>query len=83
MADGASQIAERIVQALEAADESLAGLPAKVADRVLIALGSSAAEHEGLARSLAQLFRSDLLTAVEATVHRALLQIGKRPGQHA
>jgi hypothetical protein len=75
------QIAERIVQALEAADESLAGLPAKVAGCVLIALGSSAAEHEDLARSLAQLFRSDLLTAVESTVHRTILQIGKRTGE--
>jgi len=78
---GPSQIAERVVQAMEAADKSMAGLPAKVAADVLIALGSSAAEHEDVASLLARLFRSDLVTAVEATVHRALLQLGRRPFQ--
>jgi hypothetical protein len=43
---------------------------------VLIALGSSAGEREDLARSLAGLFRSDLIAAVDSTVHRALLQMG-------
>ena len=77
---GAGEIDERVVQALEVADNSMAGLPGKVAGLVLIALGSSAGECEDLARSLAGLFRQDLVAAVESTVNRALLQIGHRPG---
>lgn len=81
MGAGPGEIAERVVQALEVADDSMAGLPAKVAGLVLIALGSSAAEYEELAHGLAGLFRSDLVAAVEATVQRALLQIGGKHGQ--
>jgi hypothetical protein len=69
------------VHALEAADASVAGLPARVADAVLVALGSSAAEHDDLARMLAGHFRLDLTGAVESTVHRALLRLGRRTGQ--
>ena len=78
---GPSQIAERVLEALEAADASVAGLPGKVAGVVLVALGSSAVEHEELARQIARLFRDDLLCAVEATVHRALLRFAKGPEQ--
>jgi hypothetical protein len=77
---GRGEIAQRVWQAIETTDESVAGLPARVADAVLVALGSSAAEHEGLARELAQHFRSHMVYGVEATVHRALLGLGKRPG---
>ena len=77
METGPSQIAERVLQALEAADASVAGLPAKVAGAVLVALGSSAAEQEELARQIARLFRNDMLGAVEATVHRVLVRLGK------
>jgi hypothetical protein len=79
VAAGPSQIAERVLQALEAADASVAGLPGRVAGAVLVALGSSAAEHEELARQIARLFRDDMLNAVEATVHRALLRLGNSP----
>lgn len=78
---GPSQIAERVLQALEAADASVAGLPGRVAGAVLVAMGSSAAEQEDLARQIARLFRDDVLSAVEATVHRALLRLGKSPDQ--
>ena len=81
LAAGPSQIAERIMQALEATDASVAGLPGKVAGVVLVALGSSAAEQEELARQIARLFRDDMLSAVEATVHRALFRLGKGPDQ--
>jgi len=79
VAAGPSQIAERVLQALEAADAPVAALPGRVAGAVLVALGSSAAEHEELARQIARLFRDDMLGAVEATVHRALLRLGKSP----
>jgi hypothetical protein len=46
---------------------------------VLVALGSSAAEHEQAARQIARLFRDDMLSAVEATVQRALLCLGREP----
>jgi hypothetical protein len=81
VATGPGEIAERVVQALEAADESVAGLPARVADKVLVVLGSSAAEHEGLARMLARWFRLDMTGAVESTVQRALLSLGRRREQ--
>ncbi len=81
VASGPSQIAERVLQALEAADASVAGLPGRVAGAVLVAMGSSAAEQEDLARQIARLFRDDVLSAVEATVHRALLRLGKSPDQ--
>jgi hypothetical protein len=58
----------------------MASLPAKVAGLVLIALGSSPGEREELARSLARLFRSDLVAAVESAVERALLGLGGRTG---
>ncbi len=77
LATGPSQIAERVLHALEAADASVAGLPAKVAGVVLMALGSSAAEQEELTRQIARLFRDDMLSAVEATVHLALLRLGE------
>jgi hypothetical protein len=73
---GRTEIAERVWQALEAADEAAAGLPARVAGAVLVALGSGAAEHEELAGELARQFRSHMVYAVEATVHRALLSLG-------
>jgi len=69
------------VQALEAADAPVASLPQRVASGVLVALGSSAAEHEDLARTLAGLFRSDVVSAVEATVTRALLSLGRGPDE--
>jgi hypothetical protein len=81
VASGPSQIAERVLQALETADASVAGLPGRVAGAVLVAMGSSAAEQEDLARQIARLFRDDVLSAVEATVHRALLLLGKSPDQ--
>ncbi len=81
LATGPGEIAERVMQALEAADVSVAGLPGKVAGVVLMALGSSAAEHEELARQIARLFRDEMLSAVEATVHRALLRLGQNPDQ--
>jgi hypothetical protein len=77
---GRSEIAQRVWQAIEAADESVAGLPARVADAVLVALGSSAAEHEELTRDLTRQFRSHMIYAVEATVHRVLIHLGI-PGQ--
>ncbi len=55
----------------------MAGLPGKVAGVVLVALGSSAAEKQELARQIARLFRDDMLSAVESTVHRALLRLAK------
>jgi hypothetical protein len=73
---GRGEVAQRVWQALEASDESLAGLPARVADSVLVALGSGAAEHEVLAAGLAREFRSHMVFAVEAAVHRAMLGIG-------
>ncbi len=75
LATGPSQIAERVLQALEAADASVAGMPGRVAGAVLVALGSSAAEQEELARQIARLFRDDMLSAVEATVNQALLRL--------
>jgi hypothetical protein len=48
-----------------------AGLPGKAAGVVLVAHGSSAAERQELARQIARLFRDDMLSAVEATAHRA------------
>lgn len=81
VATGPGEIAERVVQALEAADESVATLSARVADKVLVALGSSAAEHEDLARMLARWFRLDMTGAVESTVQRALLSLGRRREQ--
>jgi hypothetical protein len=81
MASGPSQIAERVLQALEAADASVAGLPGRVAGVVLVALGSSAAEEQELARQIARLFHDDMLSAVEATVHRVLVRIGKSADQ--
>ena len=81
MPTGPSEISERVLQALEAADASVAGLPGKVAGVVLVALGSSAAEQEELAREIARLFRDDMLSAVEAMVHRALLSLGKGSDQ--
>jgi hypothetical protein len=61
---GRSDIAQRVWQALEAAHESVAGLPVRVADAVLVALGSSAAEHEELVRDLTRQFRSHMIYAV-------------------
>jgi len=55
VAPGPSQVAERVVEALEATDASVAGLPGRMAAAVLVALGSSAAEHEQLARDIARL----------------------------
>jgi hypothetical protein len=77
---GRSEVAQRVWQAIEATDESVAGLPVKVADAVLVALGSSAAEHEQLMHDLTRQFRSHLIYAVEAIVHRVLIHLGK-PGQ--
>lgn len=74
---GRGEIAQRVWQALEASDESVASLPARVADSVLVALGSGAAEHEELAAGLAREFRGHLVFAVEAAVHRALLGLGR------
>jgi len=76
---GRGEIAERVWQSLEAADQAVALLPSAVAGAVLVALGSTAGEHEDLARVLAARFRSDMVSAVEATVSRALLSLG-RPG---
>jgi len=81
METGPGEIAERVVRRLESADAPVAALPERVADAVLVALGSSAVEHEDLARMLAAEFRSDLMRAVESTVHRALLRLGRQPGQ--
>ena len=81
MAAGPSQIADRVLQALEVADASVAGLPGTVAGRVLVALGSSAFEQEELALQMARLFRDDMRSAVEAAVHWALLRLGKNPDQ--
>jgi hypothetical protein len=81
VADGPGEVAERVVQALEAADGSVAGLPASVAGMVLVALGSSAGDHEDLAAMLAGLFRADLVGAVESVVRRALLSLGSRQGR--
>jgi hypothetical protein len=67
------------MEALEAADETVAGLPARVADAVLVALGSAAAEHQELALEMARQFRSQRVHAVEVTVHLALLSLGRRP----
>jgi hypothetical protein len=78
---GPSQIAERVMQALEAADASVAGLPGRVAGVVLVALGSSAAEQQELARQITRLFRDDMLSAIEATVHLAVLRLGASPNQ--
>jgi hypothetical protein len=77
MAAATRQIAERIVQGLEAADGSLSTLPGQIAARVLVALGSSDEEHEALARRLAGLFHSGLVNAVEATVRLALQHLGE------
>lgn len=79
MTTGPGEIAERIVQALEVADDSMAGLPAKVAGLVLIALGSSPGEREDLASSLARLFHSDLIAAVESSVDMALSHMDTPP----
>ncbi len=79
LAAGPSQIAERVLQALEAADASVGGLPRKVAGALLVALRSSGAEQEELARQIARLFPEDLLAAAEATVNRALLDLGECP----
>jgi hypothetical protein len=67
------------MQALEASEVCSEVYPAKAAGCVLIALGSSPGEDAALARQLAGLFRSDVVAALEATVHRALSQIGSRP----
>jgi hypothetical protein len=80
---GRGEIAQRVWQAIETTHESVAGLPALVADAVLAALGSSAAEHEELTRELVRQFRSHMVFAVEATVHRALLGLGGRPGDNS
>ena len=80
---GRGEIAQRVWQAIETTDESVAGLPVRVADAVLAALGSSAAEHEDLTRELTRQFRSHMVYAVKATVHRALLSLGGRPGGNA
>jgi hypothetical protein len=77
---GRGEIAQRVWQSLEATDASVAGLPPRIADSVLVALGSGASEHEDLARELAREFRAHLVFAVEATVHRALLGLGGMPG---
>jgi sirohydrochlorin ferrochelatase len=76
-----AEVAERVVQALEAADAAVASLPQRVAGAVLVALGSSPAENEDLARTLAGLFRSGVVSAVEATVTRALLSLGRGPDE--
>lgn len=76
-----AEVAERVVQALEAADATVATLPRRVAEAVLTALGSSAAEDEDLALTLAGLYRSGMLSAVEATVTRALLSLGREPDE--
>jgi hypothetical protein len=81
LAAGPSQIAERVLQALEAANASVAGLPGMVANLVLVALGSSAAEQEELAPQMARLLRDDTLAAIEATVHQAVLRLGTSPDQ--
>jgi hypothetical protein len=80
---GRGEIAQRVWQAIEAGDEAVAGLPVRVADAVLVALGSSAAEQEELTRELARQFRSHMVFAVEATAHRALLSLRGRPGDNA
>jgi hypothetical protein len=77
---GARRIAERVVGGLEAADPAIAALPSQVADTVLVALGSSTAEREDLARTLARQFRMDVTTAVESSVHRALQGLGHPQG---
>jgi hypothetical protein len=78
--DGPGEIAGRVVQALEAFDASVAALPWRVADSVLVALGSSAGEHPDLARTIAAGFRADVTRAVESSVRRALLGIGRSGG---
>ena len=78
---GPSQIAARVVHALEAGDDSLARLPTTVARHVMIALGLSAAERQDLAQSLAVRFRSDLVAAAETAVHMALVESGRLQGQ--
>jgi hypothetical protein len=77
---GRSEISQRVWQALVAADEGVAGLPLRVADAVLVALGSSAAEHEELTRELTRNFQAHMVFGVEATVHRALISLGGKPG---
>ncbi len=77
MSDGPGEIAERVMQALEAADDSVAGLPARVAGCVLIALGSSPGERVDVARQLAGEFRLALVAAVKSTVQKAFLEISK------
>jgi hypothetical protein len=77
---GRGEVAARVWEALEASDESVAGLPDRVADSVLVALGSAAAENEMLAAGLAREFRRHMVFAVEAAVHRALLGLGQRDG---
>ena len=79
MTDGAREIAERCMQALEASEVCSTVYPAKAAGCVLVALGSSPAEQEVLARRLAVLFRSDVVAALEAMVGRALAQLGAGP----
>ena len=76
MTDGAREIAERCMQALEASEVCSSAYPAKAAGCVLIALGSSPAEDAVLARQLAGDFRSDVVAALESAVHRALAQLG-------
>jgi hypothetical protein len=73
---GPGQVAEKVVRSLDAPGLPVASVPARVADAVLVALGSSAAEHPDLAGMLAAEFRADVTRAVEASVHRALLGIG-------
>lgn len=73
---GRGEIAQRVVQSLEAAGEAVALLPAAVAGGVLVALGVTAAEHESLGRQLAAEFRAGMVTAAEATVTRALVGLG-------
>jgi type III secretion system FlhB-like substrate exporter len=80
MCSGVAQIAERIVRATEVADVSVAAAPAHVAEMVLVALGSSVGEQRALAVGLAELFRSGLQNAVEATVHHALENLGNKTG---
>ena len=77
---GRGEIAQRVWQAIEATDESVAGLSLRVADAVPAALGSSAAEHEALTHELTGQFRSHMIYGVEATVHLALLHLGSKPG---
>jgi hypothetical protein len=77
--DGVRQVAERCVQALEASEVCSPIYWDKAAGCVLIALGSSPAEDEALARQLAASFRSDVVAAMEAAVNRALAQLGGGP----